>query len=282
MAKRVCGVEGRADLPSPPEQSKLSRDVGTAARKLKDEIDIFQTHLKRVLTWVKVPPNTSKRAETVAKLGDFLGALLVTTAHADRMRALAALDGDAQVEPYAVLRRHLADEQRALQTIEGQKRAFEQVGEHGTEAERKAVAIALQNILREPVAEHRRLASVAGDWVGEADRIFGELLKRGRSQVGGTGDGGGHGSEGTQGSGAGGHATGGGTPGGDATGASGSESVVSPQKGVTKRRSGIAKRALHDEVLAALREALDGLEGDRFDVDLTLQPTRDPKDGSGS
>lgn len=279
VAKRVCGVEGRADLPSPPEQSKLSREVGTAARKLKDEVGIFQTHLKQVLLWAKIAPGTSKRADAVARLSELLGKVVDTTAHADRMRILAALDGNELVEPYSVLRRYLAEEQSAIQSIESQKRAFQELEERGEEGERKAVVIALQNILREPVSEKRRLGNLAKDWVTGADRIFGELLERERrdraahatnvAPVVGVDRGRGK----------------------DATPDDGSvadfissepvgEKTVPPPKSVTKQRKSVPKAALREAALAALVEALVDFEGENFDIDLTLRAARDPKDGS--
>jgi hypothetical protein len=282
IAKRVCGVEGRVDLPSPPEQSKLSRDVGTAARKLKDEVDIFQTHLKRVLEWASIAPGTSKRADAVARLSELLGKVIETTAHADRMRVLAALDGNALVEPYAVLRRFLPEEQSALTSIESQKRAFQQIGERGEEDEKKTVVLALQNLLREPISEKRRLANLAKDWAAEADRIFGALLERERAErekqkgegpvVRGGGD------EPTGGS----ISVGRGKvptvpPPGPRVGDS-----EPPAQSVRKQRKSVSKAGLRDAVLAALVDALVDLEGEQFDVELTLRAVRDPKDGSAS
>ncbi len=260
VAKRVCGVEGRADLPSPPEQSKLSRDVGIAARRLKDDVDSFVALYRSVLDWAKVAPGTSKRAEEVKKLSELLGDLLATTAHGDRMRTLAALDGGPMVEAFSVLQRHLAGEKSALTTIDMQKRAFEHVSDHGSEAEKKAVVTALQNILREPVSEPRRLAAVASTWVKEADRIFGEVLKRGQRPD---------------------HDR---SP--DRQPRSSKpppENDVKPKAGsVTKQRKAVAKRALREAVLAALNEAMSDLEGDHFDLDLTLRSARDPEGGSRS
>jgi uncharacterized protein DUF6079 len=283
IARKVCGVEGRVDLPSPPEQSKLSRDVGTAARKLKDEVDIFLTHLKRVLDWANIAPGTSKRADTVARLSELLGKVLEMTAHADRMRVLAALDGNALVEPYAVLRQFLADEQSALASIESQKRAFQEIGERGEEDEKKTVVLALQNVLREPISEKRRLANLAKDWVAEADKIFGALLERERQLrakginivsvlpvIGGNVD---HGNKT--------NLITGKLPTFPPPGPVGDDSVAGP-KSVRKGRKSVAKAGLRDAVLAALVDALVDLEGEQFDVELMLRKVRDPKDGSAS
>jgi hypothetical protein len=265
IARRVCGVEGRADLPSPPEQSKLSRDVGTAARKLKDEGDFFQSILKRVLGWAKIAPGTSQRADTVARRSEFLGKVVETNEHAGRMRLLAELDGDALVEPFTVLRKYLAEEQSALQAIESQKRAFQQIEQRGETHERKAVVTALQNMLREPVSEKRRLAGLAGDWATEADRIFGELLER-ESRVKDEATGGGRGGDGQE-----------------ELRLIDRQPIVNPlPKSATKQRKAVAKAALKEAVVAALVEALESLDGEQFDFDLTLREASNPRDGSGS
>ncbi|MCC6552176.1 MAG: hypothetical protein IT372_04025 [Polyangiaceae bacterium] len=263
-ARAVLGVEGRADLPSPPEQSKLSRDVGAAARKMKQVVDEFQASLKRTLAWADVAASTSERVASVGRFAELLVSLADTQGHADRMRLLAALDKDPAGKRYADLRKELPEEQAALRAIEGQQRAFKHVEKHGTEAQRKAIVAALQNLLRDPV--ERRLALVAGDWAAQADRTFGEMLEHqpqpdGRKKSS---------SRPPQ-------------AGPEPTGSSeaGKAAPTPTEKGIAKQRRGVARKALRENVLSALQEALEGLEGERFDLELTLRPT-DRNGGGGT
>ena len=59
-------------------------------------------------------------------------------------------------------------------------------------------------------------------------------------------------------------------------------SPVSPvPKGATKQRASVPRAAIRDAVLALLVEALEAVEGESLDVELTLRPARD-KAGSAS
>jgi hypothetical protein len=176
-ARMLLAVETKADLPSPPEQTKLSRDITAGAEKLKKQVDELLGVLKKVLVWAEVPVSESQRALTIGKLSELLGQLGTIKDHAGRVRLAASLGADKSLlDLYQLVRVHGAEERRALDAMDARRQHFEQVRKYGDPTEQSAVVTALQNLLRDPVS--RRVANVVTDWVAGADHVFDAVLKR--------------------------------------------------------------------------------------------------------
>lgn len=176
VARRLLDVEKTGELPSPPEQVKLSQEVQKATKRLRGSVETLQDHLRRTMGWAKVETSSSDRAMTIGKLIEVLKQILDTVDPAQRARILAAVDKDPAMPAWKELADIVDEELRAIQKIEAHKRAFEHIQKQGSEAQKHDVVLALQNLLREPVS--RRLSLNAHLWTEKADRIFGELLNQ--------------------------------------------------------------------------------------------------------
>lgn len=268
VARRVLGVDKAAELPSPPEQSKLARDVGAAAKRLRATAEGLQARLRNTMAWAHVEASSSDRALTLGKLIDLLKELMDRGDAAERIRILAAAERDSAMPLFKELANSLEDEQKAIQKIESHKRAFEHVERHGDEVQRKDVVIALQNLLRDPV--NRRLSLAVDLWAEKADRIFGELLSRPQvveapSQP-----------QPPQ-------------PEGTSPRAGTSKKRPSGEQpnlfddmreaAVKSHRLDVSRGDLEGAVRALLEEMLRGTSGDRFDVELILKARSAPTNG---
>ncbi len=174
---RLFGKDKRADIPSVPEQAKLSHDVGTRASETRSQVTDLKSALSEVLTWAGVEFGDSERIRTVSALEATLIALSEKQGNAERVRRLAALEGDANVlDAYATVLAGLAAERAALDTLANQRVAFSTVKRLGRENEQKAVVVALRNRLRAPVTT--TLADFAAGWQRAAQSSLQAIMER--------------------------------------------------------------------------------------------------------
>jgi hypothetical protein len=171
VAEKLLDHRGQADLPTPPEQTKLCGEAGKKGKALRDAVRDFETRLRQVCAWAGVAPDTSARVRTASELSGWLDALLSDTANASRTRRLASLHGDARLDAFVLLKKTLPEEARALSEIIGQRNAFAHLASHGSEDDRTAVIVRLRNLLTDPVTT-QLLADRSGPWVEEAKRRY--------------------------------------------------------------------------------------------------------------
>jgi hypothetical protein len=171
VAERVVDHRGRADLPTPPEQAKLCREVAKAGKDLRDAVRDFDRRLRDVCVWAGVSPDDSARVRTTSDLSAWLDEVLSDMANASRTRRLAALHGDARLEGFVRLRSTLPGEASALTAIANQRSAVEHLAAHGSEEDHTAVVVRLRNLLTDPVTG-ALLAERAPAWVEDAKRRF--------------------------------------------------------------------------------------------------------------
>lgn len=171
VADRLLDHRGQADLPTPPEQAKLCREVAKKAAVLRTSVREFEARLREVCAWAGVVSDDSARVRTVSELSIWLEELLSDSGNASRTRRLAALHGDSRVEAFVRLRAALPGEAGALGGIAGQRTAFDHLASHGSEDDRTAVVVRLQNLLSDPMSG-ALLAERAPAWVEEAKRRF--------------------------------------------------------------------------------------------------------------
>jgi len=171
VADRLLDHRGQADLPTPPEQAKLCRELAKKGRELREAVRDFETRLRDVCTWAGVVPDESARVQTVSALSAWLDELLADTGNASRTRRLATLHGDPRFEAFLRLRTTLPGEASALTGIAGQRNAFDHLASHGSEDDRTAVVVRLKNLLSDPVTG-TLLADRATAWTEDAKRRF--------------------------------------------------------------------------------------------------------------
>jgi hypothetical protein len=171
VANRLLDVRGRADLPTPPEQSKLCQDVAKKGLDLRDAIRDFEARLRQVCAWAGVPPDASARVRTASELSVWLDEMLSDSANASRTRRLASVHGDGRLDAFVRLKTTLPEEAAALTGIAGQRDAFQHVASHGSEEDRTAVVVRLKNLLTDPVTG-ALLSERAGAWIDEAKRRY--------------------------------------------------------------------------------------------------------------
>ena len=61
VADRLLDQRGQADLPTPPEQAKLCREVAKKGNELRDNVRDFDTRLRAVCSWAGLSPDESAR-----------------------------------------------------------------------------------------------------------------------------------------------------------------------------------------------------------------------------
>lgn len=171
VADRLIDQRGQGDLPTPPEQAKLCREVAKKGRELRDAVRDFDTRLRQVCTWAGVAPDDSARVRTASELSTWFDEILSDSGNASRTRRLASLQGDSRLEAFIRLRQTLPGEAAALTAIAGQHNAFEHLSSHGSDEDRTAVVVRLKNLLTDPVTG-ALLAERAGSWVDEAKRRY--------------------------------------------------------------------------------------------------------------
>jgi hypothetical protein len=186
VADRLLGVAGRADLPNPPEQAKLCREVAAAARPLADSLRGFDAGLRAICVWAGVAPAQSARATTSGDLLAFLESVLADAGNASRARQLAALHDKGSLDVFRTLRTKLTAEAGALPRIEAQKIAFQQIDKRGSDEDRTAVVTRLRNLLKDPITTST-LAGKVESWATETEGFFTVLLasddERGREEA---------------------------------------------------------------------------------------------------
>ncbi|MBN2195246.1 MAG: hypothetical protein JW751_20685 [Polyangiaceae bacterium] len=182
VAERLLEHRGNADLPTPPEQAKLCRDVAKKGRELRDAVRDFDTRLRAVCTWAGLLPDDSARVRAASGLSAWLDELLSDAANASRTRRLALLHADSRLDELVRLRVALPEEASTLTKIEGQREAFEHLDAHGNDDDRTTVVVRLRNLLQDSVTV-ALLAERAEPWVSEAKRRYGGLVQQQRDQT---------------------------------------------------------------------------------------------------
>ncbi len=171
VADRLFGHRGQADLPTPPEQAKLCRELATKGTAIRGTVRDFEARLREACTFAGVPAGGSARLQTVSELSVWLDGFLAEVGNAARTRKLAALHAEPRVEAFVRLRTSLAGEAPALSTILGQREAFEYLRSHGSEEDKTAIVVRLTNLLTDPITT-ALLAERAPGWVDDAKRRF--------------------------------------------------------------------------------------------------------------
>lgn len=171
VADKLLNHRGQADLPTPPEQTKLCREVGTKGREVRDSVRDFDTRLRAVCTWAGQSPDESSRVRTTSALSAWLDEVLSDAGNASRTRRLAALHGDPRFEEFVRLRSALPGEAAAVTELAGQREAVEYLAAHGSEDDQTTVVLRLRNLLSDSVTT-ALLAERAGPWVTEAKRRY--------------------------------------------------------------------------------------------------------------
>lgn len=170
VADRLLGHRGQADLPSPPEQAKLCREVAKKGAELRAIVRDFDARLRQVCAWAGVRTDESRRLRTTSDLSAWLDEVLSDSVNASRARRLAALQADARLDDFVKLRGVLPEEAKALTEIAGQRDAFEHLAAHGGEEDRTAIVDRVRNLLTDPVTV--ALSERGPAWVTEAKRRF--------------------------------------------------------------------------------------------------------------
>jgi hypothetical protein len=171
VADRLFDLHGRADLPTPPEQAKLCREIAQRGAELRGGVESYASRLREVCTWAGVAPDDSARGRTAAELLAWLAEVLSDSSNASRARRLAVLHGDGRLEAFVRLRASLPGEAAALSAIAGQKNAFAHLASHGSDDDQTVVVRRLKNLLSDPVSG-ALLAERADGWVEEAKRRY--------------------------------------------------------------------------------------------------------------
>jgi len=182
VAERLFDHRGSADLPTPPEQAKLCREVAKRASEARVQVRDFEGRLREVCVWAGVAPDDSARVRTAAELSAWLDEVLSDPGNASRTRRLAVLHGEARLEGFVQLCKTLSKEAAALTGITGQKGAFAHLASHGSEDDRAAVVARLKNLLTDPVTG-AQLAERAGPWIEEAKRRFAAVAEEAARRV---------------------------------------------------------------------------------------------------
>jgi hypothetical protein len=184
----LFGQQRRADLPSSPEQARLSREVGTKGRELLDAVKGYLESWTAVASWAGVDLPQSMRAGSALRLRVFLEGVVGETGNAPRMRRLAVAaevsEGSAPVARFAFIRQHLADERSALALFPAQRLAFQQLSQRGDEGDQTVVITRLRNLLRDDW-DTSLLKSTANLWARVAEERFAALLDRERERSAG-------------------------------------------------------------------------------------------------
>jgi hypothetical protein len=171
VAERLFDHRGHADLPTPPEQAKLCRELAKKGRELRDNVRDFDTRLRAVCSWAGVRPDDSARVRASSGLSAWLDELLSDSGNASRTRRLASLHGDPRVDEFIRIRATLPGEASGLTAIAGQREALEHLASHGTDEDRTSVCVRLSNLLCDSVSV-ALLAERSSPWVNEAKRRY--------------------------------------------------------------------------------------------------------------
>jgi hypothetical protein len=185
VADRLFGVKGLADLPTPPEQAKLCREVAKKGQEIRAAVRDFDARLREVCQWAGVGGNESARVKTTSDVSAWLDGVLSDLGNASRARRLATLHGEARLEEFVRLRTSLAAEAAALTAIAGQRNAFEHLASSGSVDDKTVVVTRLKNLLADGFAVGL-LSDGAATWVEEAKRryalVAGDAERRAREQ----------------------------------------------------------------------------------------------------
>jgi hypothetical protein len=171
VAESLIDHRGSADLPTPPEQAKLCREVAKKGSELRAAVRDVEARLREICTWAGVAPEDSARVGVVSGLSAWLDEMLSDTGHASRTRRLAALHGDPRLAAFVRVRATLPGEARALTEIAGQRNAVEHLASHGSDEDRTVVVVRLRNLLTDAVSV-ALLAEKGPAWIEDAKQRF--------------------------------------------------------------------------------------------------------------
>lgn len=157
-----------------PEQAKLAREVAEKASAAREAVTHLKSSLQAVLAWAEVEGSAKKDA--AAALEEALVELTANRTAADRVRALAGLAARDELAAMKALMQGLAEEQAALDALKQQATMFRVVRDSGTDAEQKAVVVALRNRLKVPVASP--LHGFVSGWAQTAQKTGAEVYER--------------------------------------------------------------------------------------------------------
>ena len=172
-AEVLLGVTGRADLPTSPEQAKLSRDAAARARDVRAEVQELDRRLRGVLRWAEVGSGESERCKTVVAVLGWLDEVRGNLTNAGRARRLA--EGHGSEGAWRPVVERVGTELSALGKVEAGKLAFETVRKLGDDKDRTQIVRRLRNLLKDPVTQ--ALADHASKWASDAAERAKDLLR---------------------------------------------------------------------------------------------------------
>lgn len=147
VAKGLLKVTTPADVPNPPAQSKLAREVQAALQDRLPGLRKFKDLLVSVSQWAGALSAT--KLAQVTTLEGVLSTVLIHTEDFDRMLRLAEQKNHAQMPQWRKILDHLPQEQAGLEQILQHKSTYGLVAASGTEAEKSGVVQRLQNLLQD-------------------------------------------------------------------------------------------------------------------------------------
>ena len=173
VAQDVLGVTGRVDLPSSPEQAKLSRDAAAKGISVRARVRELENKLRSAFAWAGASKADSGRYRTVEALNGWLDQVLGDLSNAGRARRLA--DGAEQAAAWKQVVGGLDAELAALSKLDGARLAFKTVKAQGDEQDQTKSVRRLVNLLEDPVK--RKLSDHAAALVEAVERRAEDLLR---------------------------------------------------------------------------------------------------------
>jgi hypothetical protein len=147
VAKNLLGVTTPADVPNPPAQSKLSRDLVAVLQERLQPLRRFKDQLAAVGVWAQTTSPT--KSAQAATLEGVLTTILIQGEDYDRVLRLAEQKGHAQTAQWLTILKHLPQEQAALDVIVQHKTTYQLAASSGTDAEKNAIVQRLRNLLQD-------------------------------------------------------------------------------------------------------------------------------------
>jgi len=172
-AERLLGVTGRAELPTSPEQAKLSREAVPKAGAVRTQVQELHGQVGSVLAWAAVGADESERLKTATAVLGWLNELMGNLTNAGRARRLA--HGQDNAEAWLPLVGAVGAELSAVADLQASKLAFETVRRLGTDEDQTKIVRRLQNLLKDPVT--RPLSDHAREWAAAAGERATELMR---------------------------------------------------------------------------------------------------------
>lgn len=251
-ARVLFGLTGRRDLPSSPEQSKLSRAVLDLARSAVAQLEELERDIRTLLGWLGGQESQAARLATLDRARSVLGGLVDAPTHHDRVARLAASVASeaSSASPGLVTAVTTArPERQAAASLRGKHNEVETVLLHGTPDE-QAPLRELKTLLHDDVQVSLAAADVR--LRSQLDQAFREIMRRLRPVPPGP------------------------LPPGPLPPGPLPPGPLPPGPGAATRSVGaVARASVVDAARSLAEQALAGLEGGAFEVTLTLQ-RKDP------